>query len=138
MKMKDKYLTLEEAARLINPKYKLRSIFGAMDSHIRKGNINPVYPMMAVVDSDGNVLQQIGPSEKPFFLQSEIEDYLQNRKAKNLKRGHQRPIRVVGNGIDNIFDSIAIVSEEFEINYSTLYAAICSGKEIDGYSFNKI
>lgn len=133
-----KYLTLEQAARLINPNYKLRSIFGAMDSHIRNGNFKQHFPQMAIVDADGNVLQQVGKSEKPFFLKSEIEDYIHNKKKKNLKNGNQKQVQVQGNGVDETFASITEAAKAIEMDYFKVYHAINSGKELNGYTFSKV
>ena len=133
-----KYLTLEQAARLINPNYKLRSIFGAMDSHIRNGNFKQHFPQMAIVDADGNVLQQVGKSEKPFFLKSEIEDYVYNKKKLNMKNGNQKQVQVVGNGIDKTFKSINAAAKALDIDYFKMYYAINSGKELNGYKFSKV
>lgn len=132
-----KYLNLEDAARLVNPNYKSSSIVAAMHRHVAEGNFKAYYPKLSIVDGQGNVLQEAGKSNEPFFLVEELLQYLKQR-TENVKNGNQKPVHVVGKGIDRQFGSCKEASEELGINYFSLYHAMRNGKEIAGYKINRV
>lgn len=137
MEKKEKLISLEDAAKIVNPNYKMRSIYASMMKHIEVGNFNAYYPKLAVIDEDGNILQDVGPSPAPFFKPSELHDYVNNKRAANQKNGSSIKIHVSGNGIDKEFKSISDASKALDWPYHIIYNALKDGSPLGGYTFKK-
>ena len=132
-----KYLTIEQAAMLINPNYSSRSIHSSVMHHVECGNFKAYYPNIAIIDGNG-IVQEIGPSKNPFFLVEELQNYKEVKKKQNQKKGTGKPIFVTGNNISRKFDCIKDAAQELSLDYNKIYNALCVGKEFNGYRFYKI
>lgn len=131
--MKDKYLTIEEAAKIINDKYSPSAFYNAMMIHVKNGNFEAHYPKMYVKLDDGS-FQPIELSTKPLFLESQIKAY---KKRKDL--GNRAVKVVLYNEQEEIpFNSIQLASSFLDVPYLHVYHKINTERAVKGYKVKKV
>jgi hypothetical protein len=133
--MEKEYLTQNEAGQLLSPGCKEVCEKPLVHGHVRNGNIHKVFPELAIIDSQGNIIQRIG-TPLTFYRRSEIEHYLKHEKPVNLRKGRfGKPIVAYSPDHTKEFSNVRLAAEQLGIGYWSLLKAIDTGTEIKGYKF---